>query len=210
MKSATKLMIGMGLLTLVSMAALADGNRGQSKFMEFFDSNKDSMVTISELNEASKQRYAKMDADANGVVTMEEFQAYIGDRKAQWREQRFAAMDSNSDGQVSKEEYILYKQQRVEQRYQDMDADNDGMVSKEEYFNRKRGSRGGKHSHHGGDHHHGGNRFFSRLDSNNDAQLSVDESLAAWTNWFKRIDANNDQVVTEDEVKAFRNNIRER
>jgi len=210
MKTATKLMIGMGMLALVSMAAFADSNRGQSKFMEFFDSNKDNMVTMSELNEASKQRYAKMDADANGVVTMEEFQAYIGDRKAQWREQRFAAMDSNSDGQISKEEYIRYREQRAEQRYHDMDINNDGVVSKEEYFTRKSGYRGDKHRHHGGDRHYGGNRFFSRLDSNNDAQLTMEESLAAWTNWFKRIDTNNDQVVTDDEVKAFRNSIREK
>ncbi len=203
MKTFTKLMIGMSSLSLVSMAALADGSRGQGKFMEFFDSNKDNMVTISELNEASKQRYTKMDADANGVVTMEEFEAYIGDRKTQWREQRFAAMDSNSDGQVSKEEYILYKQQSAEQRYQEMDANNDGIVSKEEYLNRKRGYRGGQHG------HHGGNRFFSKLDRNNDAQLTLDESLAAWTDWFKRIDANNDQVVTEEEVKAFRKSMRE-
>jgi Ca2+-binding EF-hand superfamily protein len=170
--------------------------------MEFFDSNKDNMVTISELNEASKLRYAKMDADANGIVTMDEFQAYLGDRKTQWREQRFATMDSNSDGQVSKEEYILYRQQRAEQRYQDMDADSDGMVSKDEYIARKRGYRGGKH------HRHGGNRFFSKLDSDNDMQLTMDESLAAWTNWFKRIDVNNDQVVTEDEVRAFRTSMR--
>jgi hypothetical protein len=91
-----------------------------------------------------------------------------------------------------------------------MDINNDGVVSKEEYFTRKSGYRGDKHRHHGGDRHHGGNRFFSRLDSNNDAQLTMEESLAAWTNWFKRIDTNNDQVVTDDEVKAFRNSIREK
>ena len=202
MKTFTTLLIGMSSLTLVSLA-YADGGRGQSKFMEFFDSNQDNMVTISELNESAKQRYVKMDADGNGIVTLEEFQAYIGDRRAQWREQRFAEMDSNSDGQVSKEEYVLYKQRRAEQRYQEMDADNDGIVSKEEYLNRKRGYRGGKHRHHG-------DRFFSKLDSNDDAQLTMEESLAAWTDWFKRIDVNNDQVVTADEVKAFRNNMRDK
>jgi Ca2+-binding EF-hand superfamily protein len=173
--------------------------------MEYFDSNQDGVVTTSELNEASKQRYAKMDADGNGTVSMEEFQVYLGDRKSQWREQRFTEMDSNGDQQVSKQEYILYRQQRAEQRYQDMDADNDGSISKDEYLNRKRGHRGSKHSH-----HRDGSRFFSRLDSNNDAQLTLDESLAAWSDWFKRIDANGDQVVTADEVLAFRNSMRNR
>jgi len=203
----TSFAIGACILSL-SLAAVADDGKGKGKFMEYFDSNQDGVVTISELNEASKQRYAKMDADGNGTVSMEEFQAYVGDRKAQWREQRFAEMDANGDLQVSKQEYILYRQQRAEQRYLDMDADNDGVVSKEEYLNRKRGNRdhhGGKHGH-----HRDGNRFFSKLDSNNDAQLTLDESLAAWTNWFKRIDANGDQVVTADEVQAFHNSMRDR
>jgi len=200
----TYLTLGFCAFSLVSLTVLADAGRGSSKFMEYFDSNGDNIVTLSELNEASKERYAKMDADGNGEVNMEEFQTYLGDRKAQWREQRFVEMDSNGDSQISKEEYVLYKQKRAEQRYLDMDADNDGIVSKEEYLSQKRGYRGGKHH---GKHRHGGERFFSKLDSNNDARLTQEESLAAWTEWFKRIDANSDQVVTADEVKAFRNSM---
>jgi Ca2+-binding EF-hand superfamily protein len=212
----TNLAIGACVLSLglVSLTAVAGGGKGKGKFMEYFDANQDGVVTMSELNEASKQRYAKMDADGNGAVTLEEFQAYLGDRKAQWREQRFTEMDSNGDNQISQQEYIQYKQQRAEQRYQEMDADKDGVVSKEEYLNRKRGyygkrygkNHGGKHGHH----HGGGDRFFSRLDSNNDAKLTLEESLVAWTNWFKRIDANGDQVVTADEVQAFRDSMRDR
>jgi Ca2+-binding EF-hand superfamily protein len=209
----TNLAIGACVLSLVSLAAVAGGAKGKGKFMEYFDANQDGVVTMSELNEASKQRYTKMDADGNGAVTLDEFQAYLGDRKAQWREQRFTEMDSNGDNQISQQEYIQYKQQRAEQRYQQMDADNDGVVSKEEYLNRKRGHYGKKHDReHGGKHahHHGGDRFFSRLDSNNDAQLTLEESLAAWTKWFKRIDANGDQVVTAEEVQAFRDSMRDR
>ena len=202
-KNHSKYMIGVLVFGAVSQVAVAGGGAEHSKFMEYFDSNHDNMVTLSELNDASKQRFAKMDANSDGVVTLEEFQAYVGERKNEWREQRFAAMDGNGDGQISKDEYVLYKQQKAEQRYQDMDANHDGMVSKEEFFMNRPGHRGAKHSH-----RHGGDRFFSRLDSNNDAQLTLDESIAAWTDWFKRIDANNDQVVTEDEVQAFRNSMR--
>lgn len=207
----TSIAIGACVLSLglVSLSAVAGGVKGKSKFMEFFDANQDGVVTMSELNEASKQRYAKMDADGNGAVTLEEFQAYLGDRKAQWREQRFAEMDGNGDNQISQQEYIQYKQQRAEQRYQEMDANKDGVVSKEEYLNRKRGHYGKGHGEKHG-HHRGGDRFFSRLDSNNDEQLTLEESLAAWTNWFKRIDANGDQVVTADEVQAFRQSMRDR
>lgn len=198
--------IGACVLSLVALTPIADAGSRQSRFMEYFDSNQDNIVTMSELNEASKQRFAKMDADANGVVSLEEFQAYLGERKALWRERRFNEMDGNGDKQISKQEYILYKQQKAEQRYQAMDVDKDGIVSKEEFLNLK----SGRHSHSVKSkhrHHRGAERFFSRLDSNNDAQLNQDETLDAWTKWFKRIDANNDQVVTEDEVKAFRNNM---
>lgn len=190
--------LGACTLSLVSLTAVADGGGG--KFMEFFDANQDHVVTMSELDQASKDRFAKMDADANGVVTQEEFQAYVGERRVQWREQRFGEVDGNADNQISKEEYLAYKQKRAEQRYLEMDADNDGIVTKEEFLGRERGFRGGKHGHRGG-------RFFARLDANEDGQLTLDESLAAWSGWFKRIDANSDHVVTEDEVKAFRYNL---
>lgn len=197
------LAIGACALSLVSLAAVAGPGKGPGRFMEFFDSNQDKTVTMSELNEASKGRFAKMDADGNSVVTKQEFQAYVGDRKAQWREKRFSETDANTDNQISKEEFFAYQRQQAEQHYQDLDANKDGTLSKEEYSSAGWGHRDGKHGHYG----RGGERFFSKLDANKDSQLTLDESLAAWSNWFKRIDANNDQSVTEDEVKAFRDSM---
>ena len=195
-------------LSLVSAGALAGTGHyrdGKSKFMAFFDSNNDNIVTIEELNEASKKRFAKMDADGNGEVTHEEFKAYVSQRRKEHRQQRFANIDANNDGQVTKEEYVSYKTQKAERRFQRMDSDSDGLVNAEEFGNYKRGRYGDKHRHHGGKHgHHGGKGFFSKLDKNSDGKITLDESLEAWTNWFKRIDANNDQVVTEEEVRNYR------
>jgi Ca2+-binding EF-hand superfamily protein len=204
-------LLGLISLSMISAVAVADPGHGRGasgRFMMFFDANHDNMVTIEELNTAAKERFEKMDADGNGAVTMDEFQAYIRARKAEHQQKYFSNIDSNSDGNLSKEEFIQYREKMAEQRFQNLDANNDGMVSKDEFLAHKRGFRGGKFAHRGKcgphGHGHGGGRFFSRMDSNHDGQLSLDETLAAWTKWFNRIDANHDQVVTADEVKAFR------
>lgn len=198
----------LGLSATVAVAGSHHHGGVEGKFMSLFDANKDNMVTLAELDAVSKQRFAKMDADANGVVSLDEFQAYLDTRKSERRMQRFAQMDANNDRQVSKEEYIQYKMRSVEQQFQAADTDHDGLVSEEEYLARKWDYHGGKHGKHAG-HHRGGNRFFTKLDSNGDEQLTLDETLNAWNNWFKRIDANNDQVVSQDEIEAFRNKMLE-
>ena len=188
----------------LSTLAEPDHHHGKTgKFMAFFDSNQDGTVTIEELNEASKKRFQKMDADNNGVVTQDEFRAYVSQRKQERQQQHFSLVDSDSNGQISKEEYLLYQQQRAEKRFQDMDTNNDGVVNNSEFSTHKSARWVGKGKHDKGRHHHK-NRFFSKLDSNNDQQITLEESLTAWTNWFKSIDINNDQIVTADEVKAYR------
>ena len=196
------LMVG---LTVVSAAAWAgSGKYGDSKgrFMSFFDTNGDGVVTMDEFNTAAANRFDNIDGNNNGVVTLEEFQIYIGQKRIERRQQKFQAMDSNNDGQGSQSEYISYKQKRAESRFQSMDVNKDGVVTMEEYDARKsrwNGYRKHKHGHYGGK---GG--IFAKLDGNGDGQVTREESLAAWTGWFKRIDANNDQVVTEEEVRVYR------
>jgi Ca2+-binding EF-hand superfamily protein len=213
MKKHSVFLIASISMSLVTGSVLADpGHHRKSRFMSFFDSNNDNIVTMDELNEAAKSRFSKMDTDGNGTVTMNEFRAYVDQRKEEQREARFKKLDTNSDGQISKDEYLSYKQQKAEQHFQAKDTNNDGLISQDEFGDRKHGAyckkHGNKHGHYGGKHgHHKGARFFSKLDSNNDGQVTLEESQTAWTNWFKRIDANNDQVVTLDEVKNFRKSM---
>ena len=212
MKNYRNYLIGIFSLSVISTVAIADPGHGggaSSKFMAKFDVNKDNMVTLDELNTVSKQRFRNMDTDGNNVVTLEEFKAYVSQRRAERQQQRFAEIDTNSDGSISKDEFVQYQQKIAEQRFQKIDANNDDIVGKEEFDARKHGFRDDKSSHHGKHgmrQHGGGDRFFSRMDSSHDGQLSLDETLAAWSKWFNRIDANHDQVVTADEVKAFRDN----
>ncbi|MGD8568414.1 MAG: EF-hand domain-containing protein [Gammaproteobacteria bacterium] len=188
----------MGCALLATPVLAGSGHHGKGRFMEFFDTNGDNLVTLEEFNESAAKRFDRMDDDGNGVITSAEFGSYISERRAEWRERKFAMMDSDKDGQVSRDEYVAYRQQRAERRFQYMDTDNDGKVSKSEYEDFKSHR---KHRKHG---RHGKGRIFAKLDGNNDGQITREESLAAWRNWFKRIDANNDQVVSGDEVVQYR------
>lgn len=200
MKNQLLAIIALSGMVAFSTPVLAGADKyGDDKgpFMSFFDTNGDNVVTMDEFNEAAAKRFETMDADKNGVVSSEEFQSFVSERRKERHEHRFQSMDTDKDGQVSRDEYISYKQQRAERRFQGMDTNNDGVVSKEEYEARKSRWSGHKHGRHG----KGG--IFAKLDANGDGQLTREESLAAWTNWFKRIDADGDQVVNANEVRDY-------
>ena len=187
-------------LSLPALGGDGKYSNGKSRFMSFFDTNGDNIVTMEEFNTAAAARFNRIDADSNGVISKDEFHAYMGKKRQERNAQRFQMMDSDADGQVSQQEYLTYKQQKAERRFKSMDLNNDGVVSQEEYEARKSRWSGRKHGHRG----KGG--IFAKLDANGDGQITRDESLAAWTSWFKRIDANGDQIVTAEEVRDYRNN----
>lgn len=177
----------------LSTAGVALADKGPGKFMRFFDSNQDGSVTLEEFNQASADRFARMDSDSDGKLTRDEFQEYIKSRRAERKQAKFARMDTDGDGAVSKAEYVAYKTAKAERRFAYMDKNEDGKVDQSEYAQcmKKRG------------HHHKG-RIFDKLDSNGDGVVTQAESHAAWSDWFKRIDANQDSLVTQDEVQQYR------
>ncbi len=177
------------------------------RFMSFFDTNRDKMVTMDELNEASKTRFEKIDADGNKVVSADEFKEYVVERRQQRRLAGFKMADQDASGLVSRDEYIRFKEQRAEQRFQELDVDADGLVSSDEFL-ASRYQRHGGQSDSRSDRHGRGMRFFSKLDGNGDGHVTRDESVIAWSNWFKRIDGDRNQIVTEQEVIKFRDRRR--
>ena len=178
---------------LCSSLALAGG--GSGKFMRYFDTNKDGVVTLDEFEAAMQARFDQMDSDHNGVVSSQEFRDYIKQRRLEHKQERLKSMDTNGDGQVSKDEYLAYQARKAEARFARLDANHDGLLSADELDKR------GSHRHH----HYGSKGLFHKLDSNGDGVITLDESRAAWSKWFTRLDANGDKVVTMDEVNAFRN-----
>lgn len=190
-----KMSVISGLLVgglLCSSLSLADAG-GTSKFMRFFDTNKDGVVTQDEFEAAMKTRFNRMDSDHNGSVSREEFQNYLQQRRLEHKQAWLKQMDSNGDGQVSKDEYLAYQTQMAVTRFARLDINHDGILSADELDRRDCNRR-----------HHGGKGLFRRLDANADGVITMEESRAAWTAWFKGLDSNGDNVVTTDEVNAFR------
>lgn len=191
-------------LTAVSTVLVAgEGHRdGKGKFMSFFDTNSDGTVNMAEFKKAAADRFLKMDGDANGFVTRDEFRHYVTERRKERRAKWFKKIDENGDGILSQQEYINYKVKKAESRFAKMDGNADGIVSVEEFKNRKRERWWDKK------HRRGKGGFFDKLDQNGDGRITQEESLKAWTGWFKRMDTDGNQVVTSDEVQAFRKSMR--
>jgi len=185
---------GAALLIIALGTAPAMAGGGKGRFMKHFDTNNDGSVNMAEFNAAATERFKRMDGDADGILSKDEFRSYMRARKDERKKKKFARMDTNNNGSVERDEYLAHKQAKAERKYARMDKDGNGSVSKEEFASCK------KRKHHK-------KRMFKRMDKNGDEKITQKESLTAWSNWFKRIDANKDQIVTTDEVKAFRNKI---
>lgn len=212
----------LGALLMAAPAYAGGGHYGQNRFMRFFDANEDGAVTTEEFNQASAERFKRMDSDADGKLTEDEFASYVQARRAERHQRRFARMDSNGDNKLTLEEFFAYKRQRAERKFARMDEDGDGVVTAEEFSGcRHHGSRSGEHGpgtsgkrdsaaarHSGAMGRTVGARVFARLDADGDGQVTQAESHAAWRNWFARLDANGDNTVSADEVRQARTDRR--
>lgn len=71
--------------------------------------------------------FAELDADGDGRITAEDFEAR--------RAERFAAFDTNGDGQVSRTEFEAEASARAAERagaiFERLDVDGDGMLSRD-------------------------------------------------------------------------------
>lgn len=117
--------------------------------------------------------FTQLDANADGKVTLAEFQAYPARRAAE----RFTAVDTNGDGKLSKDEMAAANggrnadrlARRVDAMFDRLDGDKDGFVSAEEMAAAGRGA----------DRRDPGSRFFDRFDSDKDGAISAGEYAQA-------------------------------
>ena len=127
------------------------GPRGPGGMLRQFDTTGDGRVTWDEAWTVVQQRFAAADANHDGVVTLEEAQAF---RPAQRRAdappprperaermaRMFRALDANSDGRVTLEEL----RPAAEARFRAMDANGDRVVSADEMPQRHHRGPGGR------------------------------------------------------------------
>jgi hypothetical protein len=99
--------------------------------------------------------------------------------------------DANGDGAVTKAEMLA----DADARFARLDANKDGKISKDE----RPGDGAGR-----------GGRMMTRIDTDGDGAISLDEQRAQATRRFERVDANKDGTLDQAERDAARDKMRAR
>lgn len=145
--------------------------------------------------------FADADANNDGRITREEFQAAVA--------ARFARVDANHDGQITQEERAAQREERREQRTAQREErraarttqQNAGQAA-DRAPDERRGGPGGRRM--GPPPGGRGAPMAERVDTNHDGKVSLAEEQAAATQMFDRIDANHDGVIEQSERPAMR------
>jgi Ca2+-binding EF-hand superfamily protein len=173
------------------------------KMLKRIDTNDDGTVSLDEFSSHALQRFEKADADGNDVVTMKEmessakaFKGHRGGKKGKRGHKgggmaRLLEADSNDDGQITKAEAEAHRGAK----FDELDQNNDGVLGPDERP-AKKGRRGSPRD------GEGRGKGMSRMDQNQDGQVSRDEFLAGTARMFERHDKNKDDVISADELKA--------
>lgn len=146
---------------------------------------RDKTVTKAQMLAKADARFAKLDANADGLINEADKTAMLA--------KRFAAMDTDQNGSISQAEFMTANEARADKR---------------EDRREKRMGRGGAEGKMG--RHGGGMKMMARADSNGDKAISQAEFRAAAEARFAKADANNDGTISADERKANRGKWRDR
>jgi hypothetical protein len=112
--------------------ALSD-ELGESWLLAKYDSNGDKVISADEISQKRDRVFGLMDADADGLVSLDEY-ALMDSRKRQLvLKARFAKLDLDKNGAVSTEEYRSYMGS-----FERFDADGDGQITASEIDSSKR------------------------------------------------------------------------
>ena len=135
-------------LALTTLDASAQGMRGDRPDFATLDADGDGLVTLEELQAQGIARFEDVDTDGSGTLSAEEMAAARDARMAERAESRISRvierLDTDEDGAVSFEELQARGGDRAERMFERADADGDGAISAEEFeeVKERRGGRG--------------------------------------------------------------------
>jgi EF-hand domain pair/EF hand len=147
-----------------------------------------------------KEHFAKLDANHDGAITMEEIHATHDKMRDDWRDRHFKMLDANGDGSISRAEFDA-QHAGGREGMAGMDHGPDHGPDKGA-MDDEHGGKG-----HGEGHKMGGGmlgmKMFARADANKDGKVTLEEATAGALALFDAADTNHDGSVTPDEHHAF-------
>ena len=181
-------------------------------------------LTKDEFDARSRERFARLDRNADGVVDAAEIEASVTERTSAWGKMRgrvadrgsklgermLHMYDTNKDGKVTRDEYLA----GIRKQFAEMDLNNDGRITDDDLPPIMRGRNvlaggdvaGGGAMRRGGR----GNDAFPLLqllrgaDANKDGVITLDEVLAAADKRFQLLDRNKDGAIDTADFNALR------
>jgi len=113
----------------------------QSRVFDAMDANKDGQVTREEYDAYQAKRFDRFDANKDGKITRDEFMGHDGGPPGRggMRDAEFKAYDKNGDGVITREEWNAWAAERFAAR----DKNGDGKLTRDEMGPVHRGMRQG-------------------------------------------------------------------
>jgi len=110
-------------------------------FRSLMDKDNNDKISQEEVNKFNpmplrvlERNFGQIDSNQDGVVTFQEYTAYVQKLRAEW-ENEFQSADTNKDGGLSKAELASTKPgqlARIKRQFEAMDTNKDGKVTMEE------------------------------------------------------------------------------
>jgi hypothetical protein len=104
------------------------GRHHDERLFESFDRNEDGKVTQAEVDQTRRERVTQFDADKDGKLTLQEYQALWLDAMRNRMVDRFQSLDDNGDAVVTSEEFIAPFSKVVSRR----DRDDNGELTRDD------------------------------------------------------------------------------
>ncbi|MDQ3144785.1 MAG: EF-hand domain-containing protein [Pseudomonadota bacterium] len=157
----------------------------------------DKVMTRADIDTRVRARFARVDANRDGVLTTQEMTTQRGARMAK-REARkaqraarnpdapFNRFDANRDGMISRDEFAQVREMRAEKR--SAKADQPGAKRR---MNRKGGGMFG-------------GAMLRMADANRDGQVTLQEATSGAARHFDMVDTNRDGSITREERRGAR------
>lgn len=113
--------------------------KGGASMLERYDADGDGTVSRAEFESNHADRFGKADVNADGTLSLEEFNAYVQSRRDDRIRMMHERLDANKDGVVSAEEIDAVSSDRFGR----LDRNNDGVITQDEVaWMGKKGYRG--------------------------------------------------------------------